>query len=199
MMSFARVISILVPGACVVLAGCEGDNPNIRRDPPPGDTTTGETTGQEAGGVKSGTRLRARYTMGADGSREFVGWHDTERHEDCSFRQGDSEKLRCIPTAHPVLDYSDADCTMPVVTLPPQLDCDGNPPKYVLAMDYTEACAPEARLFEMGAAIQTTIDPVYRSTAQGCQQLGAGAMPVFYEVGAEIPMTELVEGRIVME
>ncbi len=32
-----------------------------------------------------GKRLRARYLVGDDGSRQFLGWHDEERNEDCSF------------------------------------------------------------------------------------------------------------------
>lgn len=197
MMSVARLLLILTGG--LLLAGCEGDNPQIVKDTTPGETSTGETGNETAGGEISGTRLRARYTVGADGSREFVGWFDTVRGEDCSFKQGDEGRLRCLPAAHPVIDFSDPDCTVPLVTLPPQLDCNGKPPKYVMAMDFSDACMPQARLFELGAATQTTVDPVYRSTAQGCMPLGSGAMPVFFEIGPEVPMTEMVEGSTVTE
>lgn len=198
MKSLAGVLAILV--GSLALTGCEGDNPYISKDPTPGETSTGPDTGKEtAGGEKSGTRLRARYVAGGDGSREFVGWHDMERDEDCSFKQGDAGKLRCMPAAHPVLDYSDAECTKPIVTLPPQLDCNGNAPKYVIATDYSDPCIVKARLFEMGKATQVIVDPVYRSTVNGCMPTGGGALATFYEVGAELPMTELVEGSVVTE
>lgn len=79
---------------------------------PQGDPATALTA--------SGARLRARFIEGADGSREFIGWHDDMRNEDCSFRTKYNE-LRCYPvdgiiieTVNDVGLFLDAACTVPV-------------------------------------------------------------------------------------
>ena len=195
MVSFARVLWIVA--GCALVSACSGTAPEITPEPRPGETDTEKEP--EGPGAESGTRLRARYAMGTDGSKEFVGWFDKQRNEECSIKAAESGKLRCLPTAHPVFDYSDAECTKPIVTLPPQLDCNGNPPKYIMAMDYTQACIPSAKLFEIGAATQVMVDPVYRSQQGGCEPVGSGAMMTFYEVGAEVPMSEMVEAEIVTQ
>lgn len=45
--------------------------------------------------AQSGTRLRARWMVGADGSRQFVGWWDSVRSEECAFTLASS--MRCTP------------------------------------------------------------------------------------------------------
>lgn len=195
MRAFTRMLVLLA--GCLGLSACSEGDPGISKEPGGGDTITG-TNPETAGGDESGTRLRARMIVGADGSKELIGWYDKQREEECAFKSADEGKLRCVPTAHPVFDFADPECTKPLVTLPPQLDCNGNPPKYVMAMDYTQACIPSARLFEIGAASQTMVDPVYRSQQGGCQPVG-NPMAIFYEVGAEVPMSELVEGTPVTE
>ena len=64
--------------------------------------------------TKSGTRLKARYYVGADGSKQFVGWRDTMRNEDCGFQKTDDGTLRCLPAPSYVVYYADAGCTQPL-------------------------------------------------------------------------------------
>ena len=48
--------------------------------------------------TKSGTRLKMRYYVGEDGSKQpLLGWHDTMRNEDCYFQKAEDGKLHCIP------------------------------------------------------------------------------------------------------
>jgi hypothetical protein len=64
--------------------------------------------------TKSGTRLRARYYVGEDGSKEFIGWHDMQRNENCTFAKAPDGKLRCLPSEGNALALgynSDAGCT----------------------------------------------------------------------------------------
>lgn len=177
-------------------AGCSGGSPEITKDPNTSDTTKGPDAEEQG---NSGKRLRARNAIGADGSKEFLGWFDKERGENCSFKTAEDGKVRCLPVAHIVLDYSDPDCTKPVVTLPPAVDCNGEPPKYVLAMDYSDACTPSGKVFRMGAPTQAMVDPVYRSQEGGCMPLGNGPMATFYEVGEEVPMADFVQAEMQTE
>jgi hypothetical protein len=66
-------------------------------------------------------RLRARYLVAEDGSRQFVGWHDTGRDEDCSFGFAADGAQRCLPaTQYGVWGYySDDQCTVPITGVLP--------------------------------------------------------------------------------
>ena len=64
--------------------------------------------------TKSGTRLKARHYVGADGSKQFVGWRDTMRNEDCTFSKADDGMIRCIPSASYSSDFADAGCSQPL-------------------------------------------------------------------------------------
>lgn len=62
----------------------------------------------------SGTRLKARYWVGDDGSKQFAGWFDSERNEQCSFRTAEDGDIRCQPVAEATGGvYFAAGCTTP--------------------------------------------------------------------------------------
>ncbi len=78
-----------------------------------------EMTGQA--GYISGSRLRARFLLGDDGSKEFTGWYDNKLMQPCVFRKG-TDGLRCLPeiateqakgVQGPL--FSDDQCTIPAV------------------------------------------------------------------------------------
>ena len=49
-------------------------------------------------GYENGTRLRARVYVGADGSKQFIGWRDTELDIDCTFGRAPGGDYRCFPS-----------------------------------------------------------------------------------------------------
>src|SRR5688572_6213959 len=52
--------------------------------------------------AESGTRLKARYYVGEDGSRQLIpGWFDTQRNEVCYFGIASDGNLRCTPGGGP--------------------------------------------------------------------------------------------------
>jgi hypothetical protein len=70
----------------------------------------------------SGTRLKAYWQTGADGSKQFAGyWFDSALKVDCSFGLRSDGKQRCMPTSPIVLfaatpsAFADAGCTVPLV------------------------------------------------------------------------------------
>lgn len=69
----------------------------------------------DANANESGSRLKARYYVGADGSKQFTFmWHDTQRNEDCTFSRVNGSELRCIPGGLPRIYFADAGCTAPL-------------------------------------------------------------------------------------
>ncbi len=47
---------------------------------------------------QSGTRLKANWLVGADGSRQFVSWHDSQVGADCTFVPAADSTVRCLPS-----------------------------------------------------------------------------------------------------
>lgn len=79
----------------------------------------------------SGSRLRAKVITGA-GAREVVGFFDTLRKEDCTFRLADG-KYRCLPEAAFQQFgglFSDATCRTPLLSVP---TCAADP-KYLVTI-----------------------------------------------------------------
>jgi hypothetical protein len=65
--------------------------------------------------AQSGDRLKARWRVGSDGSREFAGWYDSGRSENCSFQLVNGS-MRCLPAYGATASgyFSDASCTQPL-------------------------------------------------------------------------------------
>ena len=70
-----------------------------------------------AGGLtQSGTRLRAQFFHGADGSKAFTGMFDTQLSTTCTMGQTALDGvLRCLPTPTSSAYFADANCAVPVV------------------------------------------------------------------------------------
>jgi hypothetical protein len=75
---------------------------------PPGEGPTSDSFWEPV----SGSRLEARFLIGADGSRIFHGWHDRARGEFCRIARGPSGRHFCFPSSNPAV-YSDARCQQP--------------------------------------------------------------------------------------
>jgi len=62
----------------------------------------------------SGTRLKARYYVGLDGSKQFAGFYDTSRKENCAVMNASDGTLRCLPTKFYAMGgsfYADDGCS----------------------------------------------------------------------------------------
>lgn len=65
----------------------------------------------------SGSRLKSHVIVGSDGSQQWLGWHDTQAQEDCSFVSDGAGTLRCLPAVSQVVFFSDSKCTTPLVAI----------------------------------------------------------------------------------
>jgi hypothetical protein len=61
---------------------------------------------------QSGSRLRARFIEGAPGERQFLGWYDSERKENCAFNLANDGKQHCLPSPTTTdIWYADSKCS----------------------------------------------------------------------------------------
>ena len=89
-----------------------------------GSGTSAGSTSKSSGVIpnanadESGSRLRANYVEGSDGSKHFLGtFYDTQRGEDCAFAETADGLYLCLPTVgigatiSTALLFEDAQCT----------------------------------------------------------------------------------------
>lgn len=145
----------------------------------------------DAAPATSGTRLRARYYAGEDGSRQFMGWRDTTRNEDCSFLKSEDGQLRCLPTATYASYYSDAGCSQPLLAVAKATPNCGAvafaAPAY--ALDVGTAQCGTMRIWKVGAAVAPGM--IYVGSPASCT--GTAPLDVYaYYSTTHITPTEFV-------
>lgn len=149
----------------------------------------------------SGSRLRAKYMNGADGSKQFLGWYDSLRKEDCNFGTASDGSTRCLPaaTAYPAGSFSDAGCTQVLVGVSKTATCAAAVPKYVATLD-TTGCSPR---FEVrGAGARFTGTDIYAGTPASCTKLAGSSVAQsldLYTPGAILVASDFVQGMTVTE
>lgn len=92
MLRAAALAALLFAAGC---GGAEGPAETADAGGLPGpDGSTGQQT-QDL--YQSGSRLKARMLVTADGAKSFNGWRDTKRGENCFFADATDGKTRCLP------------------------------------------------------------------------------------------------------
>jgi hypothetical protein len=139
----------------------------------------------------SGSRLKAEYMIGDDGSKEYVPgvWFDTMRNEVCSFALAGDSQQRCLPQGGGASAFADASCTMPIIAV--ATGCTA--PGYAVVVD-SGTCGQAAgatHVHAVGAAANPTT--LYLQSGGQCFQAGtATAGYNYYAVGAEVPAAAFV-------
>jgi hypothetical protein len=150
---------------------------------------------------QSGTRLRAKYLLGEDGSRLFQwGFHDMQRNEDCFFGLAADGVQRCLPS--PVASgsgfFSDVGCSVPLAAVAKNA-CSSIVPKYALLL-VPPCTALEIHL--MGVAIPS--GTIYQGTPAKCTPwdiaTNAATYPYdIYSMGTEVSPSEFVKATETIE
>lgn len=151
----------------VAILGCGSREPIIGSEGPPGppgpqgeqgpkgDPGEPGANGKDGAAALNGTRLKARYIVGADGSRQRTGdWLDTTTGELCKYGQTKDEDSRCLPNAvnQVLVVFADAGCSTPIA-----IDSGGNVdplPAYL----WTASQAGFVRFVKLGISIPTSLD-----------------------------------------
>ena len=154
-------------------------------------TTTSTGAGGNPG-FQGGTRLDPRYIDGSDGSRHFIGFHDTLKQVDCSFRPASvcGSELRCYPIQEPMASlgvtysltnvYTDAACSNQVTAVAVPI-CATSAPTHIAVPGTTVNTTWEVLGAITGYAMLTS-----------CVALGD------YWQLSEVPLTDWVEGTYVV-
>jgi hypothetical protein len=149
---------------------------------------------------ESGTRLRARYWTGSDGSRQFIGWRDTGRNEDCAVGTASDGQLRCLPTLSTGCSgtvatgmwagyvYSDASCTIPAVAVNAE---SASTVQYVTsgASDSSTGCT---RYVTTVYSVGDRAASVYTLSGATCSAYPMSSAYVAFNLGAEVAPSSLV-------
>lgn len=146
--------------------------------------------------AKSGSRLKARRVVGDDGSTQFLGWHDSQRDEDCSFRPAADGTQRCLPDdAAPATTYfNDTGCAQALVFMGPGCA----KPKYATSYASAGVCAVNlTRVKLTGAAIAPT--DLHVLAGDKCIAAGAGPAGSFYLTGAEVAASDFAGGKVAVD
>jgi len=156
-------------------------------------TTGSGGAAAQGNGFESGNRLRARVYMGADGSKQFFGWWDVLRMEDCAYAKAADGKMRCLPSkTMPGSGYfQDAGCTKPLAMVA-ATNC-APTPTYVA---YFDACADAAHIAPLTGKYSGTMVHYVDS---GCISTPTPTGLTFYTLGAEVAASEFVEGTETVE
>ncbi|HVJ17450.1 MAG TPA: hypothetical protein VM686_18615 [Polyangiaceae bacterium] len=137
----------------------------------------------------SGTRIRGRFGVTAEGDRSWQGWYDSERQEECSFDwAGDTQ--RCMPTAISAYQYMDAACSQLVAQQVVEEGCAA--PAYLSTSQYAN-CMTEMHLYELGPVV--TPVSLYQLVGDVCMPSPAAVTGTFVSAGAEVPLTAFVSGE----
>jgi hypothetical protein len=189
------LIVSLVGGMCAGCAGEQGPEgsqgpagvegkagaPGEKGDP--GEPGTPGEPGKDA--LLSGARLKARFWVGEDGSRQLIGLYDTDRDEACSFTASPVESgvARCLPPFFPEsLDFGDDQCTIAIG------------PEELIANKWVYAAFDG--LFWKASAETITPPSRYQKNGQSCDPLPNSAT---FHVWKSIPPSAFVEGSEVLE
>jgi hypothetical protein len=129
---------VLTLGLVATIAGCGSAGADGQRGPAGERGAVGPAGEQGPAGAKGdpgpagpagqasnvdGARLKAKYLVGSDGSRQFLTWHDTMLDSDCAYGGSPSVCVPGKPTAGSRI-YDDAGCSNIIAIL------NGDPPPY---------------------------------------------------------------------
>jgi hypothetical protein len=145
---------------------------------------------------KSGSRLKARYYAGSDGSKQFIGWHDSQLNADCSFVDYSDGTKRCMPSVQGSVGtyFSDAGCAQPLILVQTGPGC--TVPKYA-AKSTPNSCPSSPgtlTLYNVGPSFTGT---AFSGTASSCSKVTT-TLPGYaaYSLGAEVPPSTLVAATV---
>lgn len=149
--------------------------------------------------TSSGSRIKAKYLTSSDGAKQFQGWYDSDRQEDCSFQLARDGSTRCMPSGYSYGTlYSDTGCSQRL-TLMLKASCGSAAPKYVWLSDAT-VCPATMVLFAVGPVFSGA--SLYTGKPGACTTVAAANYASVYDIygiGAEIALSSFVAGTVAVE
>lgn len=137
----------------------------------------------------SGTRLKARYHVGSDGSRiQAEQWYDTTLGHTCSALPMKDGTRRCVPLGIGTYHFADAACEQPfgVIT---NKNC-APEAKYAQSFE-PEACNLHYKIYSVKAPIEPA--QVFAVVGGTCQAATKTPDWQYFELGNELPPSDFVQ------
>ena len=142
----------------------------------------------------SGTRIKVKYVVGDDGSRQQAGLFDTQLNIACYYRTSADGLPRCLPLSELVAtsQFSDSLCSRELFVRTLVAGCPQPPPSYIVESQ-PAACAARTRVMRVGPRITTS---VFSRTAAdgGCAVSALSPMLEYFEAGTLVTPSTFVRG-----
>lgn len=155
--------------------------------------------------LKGGSRLKAKWIKGEDGSEISAGFFDTKLNTDCAFEEAEDGKMRCLPTpmaahywptlsgfSYPLYLYVDSSCTQRAAAS----SLCSPPLKYAR---FTDTCGSRTRV---APASEVSTTRVYFKTSLGTCSSGIDPSTYqlrVYSLGQTMAVNEFAQGEVTME
>jgi hypothetical protein len=140
-----------------------------------------------------GTRLKAIFQVGDDGSRQQqYNWWDSSRSEECSFTSFDDGSTRCVPQAGATVGsfFSESGCINPLFASSTSTCVAAA--KYSLGVAHFTSCSTVA-YDAIYALTSATPAQVYQGKPGACTMVpGTSLMSYAFYTGTPIPLTTFV-------
>jgi hypothetical protein len=136
--------------------------------------------------TQSGSRLKANYYLGGDGSKQFAFFTDSQRSgEQCSFETASDGSTRCLPAGASMGSfYSDSGCTVPLALT---TSC-STAPAYAVAYTSTTCGVYKYHVYPVSGPFSGAT--VYDGTPASCNAVPTSELPAtygYYTIGTEVP------------
>ena len=156
-----------------------------------GTSVTNPVPTASADSTQSGSRLKAMYNVGSDGSKVFASLHDSQLNVDCSFEGASDGSTRCLPSgAQAGGFFSDPQCSQSLGFA--AIGC----VTPVYAVQYETICRISIKIFPVTGTFNGS---VYTGNATSCTAyLPAAANPSdnFYNLGPEVSPSSFVQATL---
>lgn len=175
------------------------------------DAITDPVSEASADSTQSGSRLKAQYYAGADGSKLSLGLYDSQLNVSCYYETASDGTLRCVPSTAANVGlygyYADSGCSQPLAVASAGSGCAA--PAYAYSYVASSGCATVWHVFPISAPYTATSyfmltdtflpDGGIGKTCTASPVSGLGASTSLYTVGAELPPSTFVEATLQTE
>jgi hypothetical protein len=149
---------------------------------------------------QSGSRLKAQYYAGADGSRAYAGMYDTTLKTPCAFATAADGSSRCLPAGAGSIaatdTFSDSSCTQPIYAAP--MGCT-QAPSFISTVSASCSGAATFHVYPKGS-VYTPGANVYVKAGNACNMISTtGSTAYFVSTGSEMPSSMFVQGTLTSE
>jgi hypothetical protein len=142
----------------------------------------------------AGSRLVPIFIVAEDESRQFFGWFDKARNENCSFAIAADGVVRCLPShAIEARLFSDSSCKQRVAAMS---SCAGDGGAPYIVERVPSSCSLPARLHVHEVGARLTPAAVFAEDSAGaCERVPVDRKMMYVAVGAEINPAAFVAAK----